>query len=603
MAPPILSLNSVSAHWGSEVIFENVTLGIGARDRLCLLGRNGSGKSTLMKVIAGSFQIDGGERYVNPGLRISFLQQEPDLSAFETVNDYVRAGLLVDDPNHYHQAEIAISELRLEGDQLCSVLSGGEARRAAIARAIVSEPDLLLLDEPTNHMDLTTIEWLENWLKSYRGAFVAISHDRAFLTHLTSACFWLDRGTVKRLDEGFGAFEDWMEAQTENEQVERAKLDKLIAKETEWSHKGISARRKRNQGRLRKLYDLRAQRASQRQQVGAANMQAGSGELSGKRVIEAKGVTKRFDGSDRSIIENFNCRILRGDRIGIIGPNGAGKTTLVRMLMGELSPDEGTIDLGTNLTPTVFEQNRASLDPDLTVKESVAGKNDHVHVLGKPKHVISYLKDYLFDESQLNQPVGSLSGGERNRLMLAKALAHPTNLLVLDEPTNDLDMETLDLLQELLTEYDGTLLLVSHDRDFLNRIVTSTLVLEGDGRVQEFPGGYDDYLEQRKEAAKKSQAAKPKTKTKESSPTKPKQQTKLSYKFERRGEELTKLIAKLEADIAQAETGLGQSGFFEKDGAGFNKLANKLEEMRATLVASEDEWMEIELMREELGQA
>ncbi|WP_138378763.1 ABC-F family ATP-binding cassette domain-containing protein [Luteithermobacter gelatinilyticus] len=605
MSPPLLILQDIALRYGPHPLFDGVSLAIGERDRICLVGRNGSGKSTLMKVIHGTVDADSGERFVQPGTHIAYLDQDPDLSSHETVRDYVAAGLPEASRDDLYQADIILAEIGLDPTLATRNLSGGERRRAAIARILVSEADILLLDEPTNHLDIATIEWLETRVKEYRGALVIISHDRAFLSHLTTTTFWLDRGRVRRLDKGFAHFEDWAETILDQERGEREKLDKLIEKETEWSHKGITARRKRNMGRMRALNALREQRARQIREVGQVKLEAYSGKVSGRKVIEARKVSKAF--GDKVILKDFSLRILRGDRIGIIGPNGAGKSTLLKILTGELAPDSGTVKLGTHLEATYLDQRRSLLKDTDTVWETLSDGGDHIMVRGASKHIISYMKDFLFDASQAHTPVGALSGGERNRLLLAKTLAHPTNLLILDEPTNDLDMDTLDLLQEVLSDYDGTVLLVSHDRDFLDRTVTSTIVMEGNGQVTEYAGGYSDYLRQRKSPDPAPQASpadrmRPGSPSGKTPPQKPtaRSSKKLSYKHQLRLQQLPEEMATLEKRIAKIETTLADPGFYARDPDGFALLTKELEKCQNNLAAIEEEWLELELLREEM---
>jgi len=610
VAPPLLTLQDTSLRFGATPLFADLELAIHENDRLSLVGRNGSGKSTLMKVIAGHVETDNGDRFVQPGTHICYLPQDPDLSPYATVHDYVVDGLPTSHAGEDYRAEIILQDIGLDPALPTATLSGGEGRRAALARALISEADILLLDEPTNHLDIATIEWLEERLKSYRGALVLISHDRAFLNNLTNATFWLDRGQVRRLNKGFSHFDDWSAQILEQESVETAKLDKLIAQETDWSHKGITARRKRNMGRMRRLWELRATRAELITPTGQAKLSTDSGDISGKKVIEAKSICKAFD--KHVILKDFSTRILRGDRVGIIGPNGAGKSTLLKILTGDMAPDSGHVRIGTNLTPTYLDQARSLLKDDNTVWETLSDGSDHIMVRGQQRHIISYLKDFLFDPAMAKTNIGALSGGERNRLLLAKTLAQPTNFLILDEPTNDLDMDTLDLLQEMLADYDGTLLLVSHDRDFLDRIVTTTIVMEGDGRVTEYAGGYSDYLTQRD----KGQAAQddaPSLKvsgntTKKSAPpaaqtpgtatTQPRK--KLSYKHQRALDILPKEIDALEEKIQKGEAKLSEPDFYNRDPDGFARLNTLLETLRTEKDAKEEEWLEAEMLREEI---
>ncbi|HYC63463.1 MAG TPA: ATP-binding cassette domain-containing protein, partial [Reyranellaceae bacterium] len=527
------------------------------------------------------------------------LPQEPDLSAFDTVAHYVAAGLADAHGPDDHRVATVLDELRLDGAALPASLSGGEARRAALARVLVGEPDILLLDEPTNHLDLPTIEWLEATLADWKGAYVLVSHDRRFLTNLARAVLWLDRGIVRRLDKGYAAFEEWSTGIIEREAVERHKLDRLIERETEWAGKSIRARRTRNEGRLRALGELRKQRRQQIGPTGSASIQVGEAEKSGALAITARNISKSW--GDQPIVRNFSTRIFRKDRIGLIGPNGAGKTTLLRMLIGELEPDTGSVKLGANLVTVVIDQRRAALDPDKTPWEILADRNDHVLVRGHPTHVMTYLREYLFRDEQARQPVRTLSGGERNRLLLARALAAPSNLIVLDEPTNDLDADALDLLQEALSDYDGTVLLVSHDRDFLDRLVTSTIALEGDGTAIEYAGGYSDYLLQRgpgeKPAAATARKEKPAAPVREASA--PKQ--RLGYKRERALAELPKKMAALQAEIAMLHEALADPDLYQRDPKSFAAKTARVGAAQAELDAAETEWLELEMLKEELS--
>jgi ATP-binding cassette subfamily F protein uup len=489
--------------------------------------------------------------------------------------------------------------MKLDGARDPATLSGGEARRAALARALVGEPDVMLLDEPTNHLDLPTIEWLEKKLGSWKGAYVLVSHDRRFLTNLTRAVLWLDRGIVRRLDRGYAAFEAWSAEILEREATERHKLDRLIERETEWAGRSIRARRTRNEGRLRALAELRRQRRRQIGPMGRAVIETGAAEQSGSLAITARNVSKRW--GEKVIVENFSTRIFRRDRIGLIGPNGAGKTTLLRLLIGELEPDSGSVKLGANLVPVVIDQRRAALDPDRTPWEILADRNDHVMVRGQPRHVMTYLREYLFRDEQARQPVATLSGGERNRLLLAKALAAPSNMLVLDEPTNDLDADTLDLLQEALSDYDGTVLLVSHDRDFLDRLVTSTIALEGDGTAIEYAGGYSDYLAQRGPRQSPLAVVAAEKKEKPVAREGPPQKQRLGYKRERTLAELPKKIDALHAEIATLNEVLADADFYSRDPGAFAVKSSRLATAQAELDAAEIEWLELEMLREGLN--
>ncbi len=601
MAPPLLTLTEMTLRFGANPLFKGVDLAIGSTDRISLVGRNGAGKSTLMKIIHGTVEPDSGERFIQPGCHVTYLEQDPDLSWYKTAHDYVASGLVSSSEHDKFQVDIMLAEIGLDAEMATDTISGGEKRRAAIARALVSETDILLLDEPTNHLDIATIEWLEEKLKAWRGALVLISHDRAFLNNLTNTTFWLDRGIVRRLDKGFSHFENWSETILEQEATERAKLDKLIEKETDWSHKGITARRKRNMGRMRNLWELREKRASQIAVTGSVRIATDSGKTSGKKVIEAHKISAAY--GDNIILKDFSIKILRGDRVGIIGPNGAGKTTLLKLLTGQKNPDQGSVKLGTNLEATFLDQNRSLIKDTATVWETLSDGSDHIMVRGHPQHIISYLKDFLFDASQAHSPVGSLSGGEKNRLLLAKTLAQPTNLLILDEPTNDLDMDTLDLLQDVLSDYDGTLLLVSHDRDFLDRLVTSTIAMEGNGDVREYPGGYSDYARQRKnriDAPKHKNDPKP-AKSKQDKAEKYQKTKKLSYKHQYALENLPKEIEQLTLTIADLEIKLASPDLYSKDPARFTQYTKELEKLSLDLEAKEEEWLELEILKEELN--
>src|SRR5438552_125829 len=494
MAPPLIQLKDITLTFGGTPLLSGVELTVSPAERVCLIGRNGSGKSTLLKIAAGLVEPDSGSRFVQPGATIRYLPQEPDFAGFATTLAYVEAGLGPGD-DHY-QARYILEQLGLHGDDDPTQLSGGEARRAALARVLAPSPDILLLDEPTNHLDLTTIEWLESDLASRRSALVIISHDRRFLSNLSRSTAWLDRGQIRQIDRGFSAFEAWSDEVLAEEERDQHKLDRKIVNEEHWLRYGVSGRRKRNVKRLGNLHALRDQRRTYRGATGNANLAAAEAEKSGRLVIEAKNISKAY--GDRSIVDGFSIRVQRGDRIGIVGPNGAGKTTLVHLLIGNDPPDSGTIRLGANIEMATLDQHRESLDPKSTLAEALTGgRGDHVMVGGKPKHVVSYMKDFLFAQEQMRTPLEALSGGERGRLMLARALAKPSNLLVLDEPTNDLDLDTLDVLEDMLGDYEGTVILISHDRDFLDRVVTSVIVPEGDGRWVEYAGGYTDMLSQR----------------------------------------------------------------------------------------------------------
>ena len=599
MAPPILILRDINLTFGGVPLLEGAELSVSERDRICLVGRNGSGKSTLLKIAAAQIEPDQGEVFVQPGTAIRYLPQEPDLSGFQSVQQYVNAGLNPgDDP---HRGRYLLEQQGLSGEEDPAILSGGEARRAALARALAPEPDILLLDEPTNHLDLPAIEWLENELQSIRSALVIISHDRRFLENLSQATVWLNLGSAKRLDKGFAHFENWGDELIEQEKLDRHKLDRKIHYENEWLIHGVSARRKRNQGRLCALNDLRQQRREQRQFTGNVKLTVSEGEVSGKLVGEAKGICKSYD--DNVIVEDFSMRIQRGDRIGLVGPNGAGKTTLLNMLTGELAPDEGTMRHGANLQMVSLDQKRESLNADWSLKDALTGgSGDSVTVDGKSRHVIGYMKDFLFTANQANSPISALSGGERGRLMLARAFTSPSNVLVLDEPTNDLDLETLDLLQEMLSNYLGTVLLVSHDRDFLDRVATSVIVSEGRGRWVEYAGGYSDMLSQRGEVVNEKPTAKTPKAKKESdtSSREPAKKRKLSYKEKYALEHLPGQMETLEGEIETLQQTLADPDLYANDPERFQQTADKLKNAEADLALAEEEWLRLELLKSEL---
>ncbi len=598
MAPPILILRNIELTFGGVPLLEGAELSVSARDRLCLVGRNGSGKSTLLKIAAGQIEADHGEIFLQPGTNVRYLPQEPDLTGFATTMDYVEAGLGPnDDP---YRGRYLLEQLGMDGSEDPRVLSGGEARRAALARVLAPEPDILLLDEPTNHLDLPAIEWLENELKSIRSALILISHDRRFLENLSRATVWLNLGAAKRLDKGFVDFEAWRDDIIEQEKLDRHKLDRKLVAENHWLVHGVSARRKRNQGRLRALHDLREQRQNQRQISASVKMTVSEGETSGKLVGEAKNLSKSY--GDVCIVDDFSIRIQRGDRIGLIGPNGAGKTTLLNMLTGTLAPDHGTMRLGVNLEMVSLDQRRESLDPEWTLGEALTGgSGDSVTVGGTPRHVISYMKDFLFTANQVRTPISALSGGERGRLMLARAFARESNLLVLDEPTNDLDLETLDLLQEMLANYAGTVLLVSHDRDFLDRVVTSVIASEGQGHWQEYAGGYSDMIIQRGLSTGGAQPQSPsKSAKRPAARAKPGQKLKMSYKEKYALENLPGKIEALEADIDALQLQLADPALYASDQETFKRTAGKLESTQAALAAAEEQWLTLELIKAEL---
>ncbi len=613
MSPPLLTLKDVHISFGSRPLLEGAELTIAAGERACLVGRNGSGKSTLMKIAAGLVEPERGERFVQPGALVRYLPQEADFSGFATILDYVAAGLA--ETQGAHEAERAIMDVGLDPAGDPSVLSGGEARRAALARALAARPDVLLLDEPTNHLDLPTIEWLEKTLASLRCALLLISHDRRFLETLSETTIWIDRGRARRLSRGFKHFEAWRDDVLEQEAAEQHKLDRKIAREEAWMHDGgVTARRKRNVRRVAELAALRSSRAEYRKTAGTVELSAADAQVSGKLVIEAKGLTKRF--GDQRIVDDFSTRIQRGDRVGIVGPNGAGKSTLVKLLTGLLEPDAGTLRLGTKLDIVVLDQKREDLDPDATVADALTGgRGDQVVINGRARHVASYMKDFLFEGEQARSPLRVLSGGERGRLMLARALAKPSNLLVLDEPTNDLDLETLELLQEMLADYPGTVLLVSHDRDFLDRVVTSVVAPEGDGRWIEYAGGYSDMLAQRRgrdiekrvrdgsgrDGEKPKAAAGEDGRGAQAASSAPRKSSKLSFKDKHALETLPGQIAALEAAAAKLDKVLADPDLYQRDPDAFAKATSDLARIQAELSAAEDLWLELEMKREELG--
>ena len=603
MSPPLLILRDIHLTFGGTPLLTGAELSVSAGDRICLVGRNGSGKSTLMRIANGEIAADEGERFLQPDATLRYLAQEPDLSGHATTLDYVKAGLAPgDDPQ---RAVRLIERLGLTGEEDPMVLSGGEARRCALARALAPRPDILLLDEPTNHLDLPAIEWLEGELRSIRSALVLISHDRRFLENLSKTTIWLDHGRTHRLERGFSAFEEWRDDFLENEARERHKFDRKLAAETDWLHKGVTARRKRNMGRLRALRQMREERRVRRAPTGSATMVSTEGQMSGKLVAEAKSISKSY--GDATIVKDLSTRIMRGDRVGIVGPNGAGKTTLLGLLTGTLAPDEGHVRLGKNLEMVTLDQRRDSLDASETLADALTGGGDYVDVNGERRHVIGYMKDYLFSPEQARTPLGALSGGERGRVMLARALAKPSNLLVLDEPTNDLDLETLDLLQELLADYAGTVLLVSHDRDFIDRVVTSVIASEGRGRWVEYAGGYSDMMAQRggdldgrAAAAKPAKKERPKAAEDASSRSAPPQRAKLSFKDKHALETLPARIAALQAEIAAHQKTLAAPDLFRKDPAKFDETAKALQVAEAALQEAEDRWLELEMKREEI---
>jgi len=606
MAPPLLTLKDIHLTFGGNPLLAGAELTVHPGERVCLVGRNGSGKSTLLKIAAGLVEPDSGDRFVHPNAVVRYLPQEPDFGDAETALDFVEAGLSPTD-DHY-RAYQALADVGLTGDLRLDQLSGGEARRVAIARALAPRPDVLLLDEPTNHLDVAMIEWLEKELVGLRSALVLISHDRRFLETLSRTTVWLDRGMARRNPEGFAAFEAWRDALLSDEETNWHKLDRKIERENQWMHGGVSGRRKRNVRRVAELDQLRAERANRIRVQGNVKLTGSEAQGSGRMVIEAEGLSKSFDG--RPIVEGLNLRLMRGDKLGIVGPNGAGKTTLLNLLTAQIEPDEGTVKHGTNLAVVTLDQRREELDPEWTVGYAITGgKGDQVIVGGEARHVTSYMRDFLFTADQVRSPVKALSGGERGRLMLARALSKPSNVLVLDEPTNDLDLETLDLLQEHLASYPGTVILISHDRDFLDRVVTSVIVPEGDGQWSEYPGGYRDMLVQRDgrdlsvergggakteasgayaDAGGRSDSGDGQAAAVASVPKR-----KLSFKERHALETLPTSIAALEAEIATLSTALSDNGLAVRDAKGYAALTQKLGAAQAKLTAAEDQWLEL----------
>jgi len=593
---PLLQLNDIALTFGGGPLFADLSLVVQPGDRVALVGRNGSGKSTLMKVMAGLVEADSGTRVVPPGISVGYMEQEPEMLGFATLGDYAASTL---QPEEMYRVDMAGEGLKFDPARAVETASGGERRRAALAKLMAEAPDLMLLDEPTNHLDIEAIAWLETTLKETRAGYVLISHDRAFLRELTRATLWIDRGMVRRNEQGFSQFEAWRDKLWDEEDQSRHKLDRKIKSEGRWAVEGISARRKRNQGRVRALQELRAERAGQIRRQGAAAMALEAGPKSGKLVIEARGISKAY--GDTQILTKFDLRVQRGDRVAFVGPNGVGKTTLLKMLLGEETPDSGEVRLGTNLVPAVFDQSRAALDPDMTLWDSltgdpdmrVSGKADQILVRGSPRHVIGYLKEFLFDEQQARAPVRALSGGEKARLLLAKLMAKESNLLVLDEPTNDLDIETLDLLQELLDDYDGTLLLVSHDRDFLDRVATTTIAMEGDGQAIVYAGGWSDYRAQRA-ADKGDEVGKTPAKSRQKpAPEKPRAAPKLSFTESHRLKTLPEEMARLEAEIGKLEGLLADAELFTREPVKFRKATEALVARQQALAAAEEEWLEL----------
>ncbi|HJW42552.1 MAG TPA: ATP-binding cassette domain-containing protein [Rhizomicrobium sp.] len=598
MAAPVLLLKDIHVTFGDTALLDGAELSVSAGERLCLVGRNGSGKSTLLKIAAGLMEADGGSRFAQPGATIRYLPQEPSLSGYADTHAYVEAGLMPgDDPA---RAYYLLGKLGLSGAERPEELSGGEARRAALARALAPKPDILLLDEPTNHLDLPAIEWLEGELGGLKSALVLISHDRRFLETLSRDTVWLDRGMTRRLEKSFAFFEPWRDEVLAQEEIERHKLDRKIAMEEDWVRYGVSARRKRNQGRLTKLRAMRQGRREQIAVTGTMKMTIGESEEGGTRVIDAKNISKSF--GERCIVRSVSLRIHRGERVGIVGANGAGKTTLVNLLTGILPPDTGNVKIGINVKTARLDQTRTLLAPDDTLASVLAGgRGDHIEVAGQMRHVISYMKDFLFAASQARSPVKVLSGGERARLLLAKVLAEPSNLLVLDEPTNDLDLETLDLLEEMIDDYPGTAILVSHDRDFLDRVATSVLFAEGDGRFVQYAGGYSDMLAQRGNGVEAKASSGPaKTTEIRERPVPGPSRRKMNFSDKHDLEKLPGRIAAMEKRIGELQTRLSAPNLYARDAAKFATLSRELAQTQHDLASAEERWLALEMLHEEI---
>ena len=597
MAAPILSYEDLGLIQGDGWLFRGLDIYIGQRDRLALIGRNGAGKTTLLKCLAELIDPDEGKRTIVPGTNVVLLEQDPKMDGFATLEEWVLHGK---EAPQAHEAAAIAGQLGIDLSRSTATASGGERRRAAITRALAQKPDVLLLDEPTNHLDLGAIEWLEEWLKRFTGAFIVISHDRTFLTRLTNSCIWLDRGQLRRAEIGFGGFDAWTERVYDEEARAAEKLDAKLKIELHWLHRGVTARRRRNQGRLAKLNEMRAQRAAMLGAAGTAKLALAKDDVRSKTVIEADCVFKGY--GDRSVIRDFSLRIQRGDRIGVVGPNGAGKTTLLKLLTGEISPDDGTVMLAKTLSGIVIDQQRKLMDPTKRVKDVLANGGDWIEVRGHKKHIKGYLKEFLFDPALADAPIGSLSGGERSRLLLAREFAREANLLVLDEPTNDLDLETLDLLQEVIADYEGTVLIVSHDRDFLDRTVTITLGLDGTGKVDIVAGGYEDWVRKRYETARAPAKAASQQKSAAAPESRPTPGSKkLTYKDQRDYDRLPGEIERLQAEIAKDEAALHDADLYARNPKRFAELTERIARNRTEIEAAEYRWLEVAEMAEALA--
>ncbi len=599
--PPIMTIKGVKLSFGPHELFSDVELYINRGDKISLVGRNGSGKSTLLKVIAGIIEPDSGEMFVQPGTKIAYMPQDPNIQGYKTLKEVVLSGLPPEERDQEYRADILIEQLGILPQQNPEKASGGEQRKAFLARTLIGEPDILLLDEPTNHLDMPTIQKLEEIISAFSGAVITISHDRRFLTDVSDVTFWLDRGIMRRNNKGFKYFEEWQEQVINQEIIEQKYLNKKIEAETEWLHKGVTARRKRNMGRLRRLQQLREERKNQIKQTGSVSMEIEEGDARSKLVIEAKHINKTY--GERQLVKDFSIKIMRANKIGIVGPNGAGKTTLIKLLTKRLEPDSGFVRIGKNLEEAYFDQNRISLDPKKTLWKTLCNEGDHIHVRGQYRHVVAYLKDFLFKPEQAQCPVSALSGGEKNRLMLAVALAKTSNFLVLDEPTNDLDMDTIDLLQEVLGDYEGPALIVSHDRDFLDRVATSIIYMPGDGSITEYPGSYSELEQKLAEKSRPAKTPEKKEKPKERKDVSaPKKTTKLSYNQQRLLEVLPQKVSELEENIRQIEEKLGCGDLYNADREAFDRLTEELSTKKQELENAENQWLEIQMIKEELEQ-